>query len=142
MKKRTRLPRRRSRSGRPWPGGAATATFTTGDLPPPQARPYVLRLFVTGSSPRSSAAIATIRSVCDEYLTGNYELEVVDIYQRPAVAVREQIVAAPTLIKQEPQPVRRMIGTLADRGRVLRGLDIISEGGSGPAAIPVRQARP
>lgn len=87
---------------------------------------YTLRLFVTGNSPRSTAAISTIRSICDKYLSGRFELEVVDIYQQPGAAVDEQIIAAPTLIKRHPKPVRRMVGSLSDHDRVLIGLDIIS----------------
>lgn len=91
------------------------------------ARLYTLRLFVTGSSPRSTAAIETIRAICDTHLAGHFELEVVDLYQQPAAAVGEQIIAAPTLIKQHPRPVRRLVGSLADRDRVLAGLDIVPQ---------------
>lgn len=102
----------------------------------PDARLYVLRLYVTGSTPRSSAAVATIRSICDQYLSGNYDLEVVDIYQQPAAAVGAQIVAAPTLIKYRPAPLRRMVGTLADRERVLAGLGLPPGAGRSAAGGP------
>jgi circadian clock protein KaiB len=88
---------------------------------------YVLRLYITGSTPRSAAAIANIRSLCDEYLHSRYDLEVVDIYQQPAAAAGNQIIAAPTLIKQFPTPVKRMVGDLGDRNRVLVGLDLADE---------------
>ena len=85
---------------------------------------YVLRLYVTGNTVRSSHAIANVRSLCEEYLAGRYDLEVIDIYQQPAEAARGQIIAAPTLIKQLPSPVKRLIGDLANRDKVLVGLDL------------------
>ena len=89
---------------------------------------YVLRLYVTGMTPRSSQAIATIKSICEEHLQGSYELEVVDIYQYPVLARDEQIVATPTLVKKLPKPLRRFIGDLSDRERVLLGLDLRRKG--------------
>jgi circadian clock protein KaiB len=86
---------------------------------------YELKLYVAGTSPRSGQAIANVRSLCEEYLAGRYDLEVIDIYQQPAVAVSEQIVAAPTLIKKNPAPTRRMIGDLSSRDKILVGLNII-----------------
>lgn len=85
---------------------------------------YQLKLYVTGTSPRSGQAIANVRSLCEEYLAGRYDLEVIDIYQQPAVAVSEQIIAAPTLIKKLPAPSRRMIGDLSNRDKILVGLNI------------------
>jgi circadian clock protein KaiB len=87
-------------------------------------RRYVLRLYVAGINPRSSAAIRTITEICEQYLHGRYELEVIDIYQQPTLAKGEQIVAAPTLIKKLPLPLRRFIGNLADKERILVGLDL------------------
>lgn len=85
---------------------------------------YVLRLYVTGMTPRSTRAIENVRAICDEHLQGRYELEVIDIYQQPVLAKGEQIIAAPTLIKQLPAPLRRIIGDLSNRERVLVGLDL------------------
>jgi circadian clock protein KaiB len=85
---------------------------------------YVLRLFVTGSTPRSARAIQNIRAICDEQLPGHYDLEVVDIYQHPEQAKPEQIVVTPTLIKSLPLPVRRVIGDLSNQQRVLAGIDL------------------
>ncbi|HEY1662683.1 MAG TPA: circadian clock KaiB family protein [Verrucomicrobiae bacterium] len=85
---------------------------------------YQLRLFVTGSSVRSTQAIENIRSLCEEYLHGRYDLEVVDIYQQPGEAADRQIIAAPTLIKELPIPPKRLIGNLADRDKVLVGLNL------------------
>lgn len=85
---------------------------------------YVLKLYVTGMTSRSTDAVATIRAICHDFLEGRYDLDVIDIYEHPEMASKEQIVAAPTLIKELPAPRRRMIGNLADRARVLRGLDL------------------
>ena len=86
--------------------------------------PHRLRLFVTGSTIRSRRAIENLRRICAAELAGKVELEVVDIYQQPELAERHQIIAAPTLIKLLPLPVRRIIGDLSDTERVLRGLDL------------------
>jgi circadian clock protein KaiB len=95
---------------------------------PPPARTkgahYVLRLFITGTTSRSSRAIANLRRVCEERLHGEYDLEVVDIYQHPAAAQEHQILAAPTLVKMLPLPLRRIIGDLANEERVLVGLGL------------------
>lgn len=86
---------------------------------------YVLRLFVTGMTARSTRAIESLRAICDEYLDGRYELEVVDIHQQPVLTRGEQIIAAPTLIKKLPLPMRRIIGDMSNRERVLLGLDLV-----------------
>ncbi|MFL5731671.1 MAG: circadian clock KaiB family protein [Chloroflexia bacterium] len=89
------------------------------------AEHYVLRLYVTGSTPQSAIAIQNIKSICEEHLHGRYDLEVVDLYQQPELAKSAQIVAAPTLIKKLPPPLRKMIGNLSDLQRVLVGLDLV-----------------
>lgn len=94
---------------------------------------YVLRLFVTGMSARSTRAITNLRAICDEYLAGRFDLEVVDIYQQPILASGEQIVAAPTLIKKLPLPMRRIIGDMSNRERVLLGLDLMRAPSRPPA---------
>ena len=88
------------------------------------AKKFVLRLYVTGMTPRSSQAISTIKTLCEEYLRGSYQLEVIDLYRHPALARDEQIVATPTLVKKLPLPLRRFIGDLSDRQRILFGLDL------------------
>ena len=85
---------------------------------------YVLRLYVTGTTPRSTKAIQNIRALCEEYLRGRYDLEVIDIYQQPVLARGEQIIAAPTLIKKLPAPLRKVVGDLSNTDRVLMGLDL------------------
>jgi circadian clock protein KaiB len=87
-------------------------------------RKYILRLYITGMTPRSMRAIENVKSICDDYLTGRYELQVIDIYQQPKLAKGEQIIAVPTLIKKLPAPLKRMIGDMADADRVLMGLDL------------------
>jgi circadian clock protein KaiB len=86
---------------------------------------YILRLYVTGMTTRSGRAVRNLRSICDEYLEGRYELEVIDIYQQPVLTKGEQIVAAPTLIKRLPLPMRRIIGDMSNKERVLLGLDLV-----------------
>jgi circadian clock protein KaiB len=86
---------------------------------------YILRLFITGMTPRAGRAIENVRSLCEEYLDGRYDLEVVDVYQQPALAKDEQIIAAPTLIKKFPLPLRRIVGDMSNRDRVLVGLDLL-----------------
>jgi circadian clock protein KaiB len=85
---------------------------------------YVLRLYVTGSTPRSTRAIANLRALCEQHLQGRYDLEVIDIFQQPVLAQGEQIIAAPTLIKELPAPLRKVVGDLSNIDRVLMGLDL------------------
>jgi circadian clock protein KaiB len=101
----------------------ATAAFERS-LAKPNRALYVLRLYVTGMTPRSARAIANVKQVCEEHLKGRYDLQVIDIYQQPVLAKGEQIIAVPTLIKKLPLPLRRFIGDLSDRDRVLIGLDL------------------
>ncbi len=85
---------------------------------------YILRLYVTGVTPRSIRAIENLKRICKDYVEDQYQLEVIDIYQQPELAKRDQIVAAPTLIKQLPFPLRRFIGDLSDAQGLLSGLDL------------------
>jgi circadian clock protein KaiB len=85
---------------------------------------YLLRLYVAGMTPQSARAIANVRKICEEHLTGRYDLEVIDLYVHPNLAKGEQIIAAPTLIKRLPLPLRRIIGDLSGTERVLVGLDL------------------
>ena len=89
-----------------------------------RADKYILRLYIAGTTPRSTRAVANIREICERNLNGRYELEVIDIYQKPALAKDEQIIAAPTLVKQLPLPLRRFIGDLSDTEHVLVGMDL------------------
>lgn len=85
---------------------------------------YLLKLFVAGHSPRSEAAIANLRRVCDSELAGHHELVVIDIVEQPDAADDARILATPTLIKESPPPVRRIIGDLSDRDKVMAGLGL------------------
>jgi len=85
---------------------------------------YVLRLYVTGLTPRSTLAIQNIRKICEEHLEGRYDLQVVDIYQQPVLAEGEQIIASPTLVKKLPLPLRRFIGDMSNTERILVGMDL------------------
>jgi len=86
---------------------------------------YLLRLYITGATTRSGLAIANLKKICEEYLEGRYELEVIDLYKKPYLAKDEQIIAAPTLIKKLPLPFRRIIGDMSNKEKVLLGLDLI-----------------
>jgi circadian clock protein KaiB len=85
---------------------------------------YVLRLYVTGMTPRSTEAVAAVTDVCQALLAGRYDLEVVDLYQDPVRAKDAQVIAAPTLVRESPPPLRRLIGDLSDPERIRRGLNL------------------
>ena len=88
---------------------------------------YILRLFVAGINPKSRRAIENLREILEENLKDQYELEIIDIYQQPIFAKEGQIVAAPTLIKELPPPLRRFVGDMSNKERILLGLDIKKE---------------
>lgn len=85
---------------------------------------YNLRLYVAGQTPKSMAAIANLKKLCEKHLPGRYNIEVIDLMKDPALAQRDQIVAIPTLIRQLPEPLKRVIGDLSNAEKVLVGLDI------------------
>jgi circadian clock protein KaiB len=89
-----------------------------------QSERYVLRLYIAGLTPRSTLAVRNIRRICDEHLHGRYDLEVVDLYRHPTLAEGEQIIAAPTLVKKLPLPLRRFIGDMSNTERILVGMDL------------------
>ena len=90
----------------------------------PKHENYVLHLYVAGMNSKSLQAVENIKCICDEYLPGRYQLDVIDIYQQPILAKNGQIVAAPTLIKELPLPLRKLIGSMSDTERVLVGMDV------------------
>ena len=100
-----------------------TASGAGASVPPPDGQ-YVLRLYVTGMTPRSITAIENIKRICEEHLQGRYELEVVDVYQHPEAAKEAQLLAAPTMIKHLPLPLRRFVGDMSDTEKILVGLDL------------------
>ena len=85
---------------------------------------YNLRLYVAGQTPKSIAAIANLKKICEQHLSGRYDIELIDLIKNPALAQRHQIVAIPTLIRQLPEPLKRIIGDLSNLEKVLVGLDI------------------
>jgi circadian clock protein KaiB len=90
----------------------------------PQNETYILRLYIAGTTPRSVSAVANVKKICEEHLKGRYELDVIDLYQRPQLAQGEQIIAVPTLVKKLPPPLRHIIGDMSKTERVLVGLDL------------------
>jgi len=86
---------------------------------------YHLQLFITGASPNSVRAINNIKAICEKYIKDNYLLEIIDVYQMPEIAQKEQIIALPTLLKKMPAPERRLVGDMSEVAKVLRGLGII-----------------
>ena len=84
----------------------------------------MLRLYIAGTTAASSRSVENLRAICDEHLSGRYELAVVDVFQQPVLAKDEQIIAVPTLIKKLPSPLRRIVGDLSNAQRVLVGLDL------------------
>jgi circadian clock protein KaiB len=99
---------------------------------------FVLRLFVTGMTPKSTRAIANLKIICEDYLEGRYELKVIDIYQQPKLAQEEQIIGTPTLIKQLPLPFRKLIGDMSDTEKVLVGIDLKPKNSSVEVNTPYR----
>lgn len=103
-----------------------------GPSPPPAG--YKLLLFITGTTPRSMRAIENLRQICEDNLKGRYDLQVIDVYQDPEATRDLQVVATPTLVKVLPEPLRRIIGDLSDRERVLAGLNVIPFEQDGPSS--------
>ena len=97
--------------------------MSDGEAPPRQR--YRLRLVVAGTTERSRRAIWNLQEICQRHLADQVDLEVIDIYQQPELAATYQVIAAPTLVKILPLPIRRIIGDLSEEDRVLRGLDIV-----------------
>ena len=97
---------------------------------PPTPMPYVLRLFVAGTTTRSQNAITNVRQICDQHLAGRFDLEVIDVYTHPGETRDFQIVATPTLVKILPEPLRRIVGDLSNRQRVLDALSIVAPRGA------------
>ncbi len=89
---------------------------------------YVLKLYITGKSPRADRAIANIKRICQDELSNQYDLVIIDVLERPELAEQAKIIATPTLIKELPLPLRRVIGDLSNTEKVLLGLDIVPHG--------------
>ena len=93
-------------------------------LQPSEAETFLLRLYVAGQTPRSMGALSNLKTICEDTLQGRYELEVIDLLQTPALASGDQILAVPTLVRRLPTPIKKIIGDLSNRERVLVGLDL------------------
>ena len=102
----------------PESAGPAGESFESGER-------YILRLYVAGMTSRSARAIENVRTFCDKHLQGRYELQIIDVYQQPGLARSEQLIAAPTLIKKLPRPLRHLIGDMSNEERILVGLDLV-----------------
>ena len=101
----------------------------TGKKKPADSAPveeaWMLRLYVAGQTPKSIAAFANLKKICEEYLAGRYKLQVIDLLENPHLARGDQILAIPTLVRKLPEPVRKIIGDLSNSERVLIGLDLL-----------------
>ena len=91
------------------------------------AKKWNLRLYVAGQTPKSIVALANLKRICDQHLEGQYKVEVIDLMENPQLAQRDQIVAIPTLVRELPTPLKRIIGDLSNTDRVLVGLDVIPQ---------------
>lgn len=107
-----------------WKPDEKTAEYEQG-LAQSDAHMFVLKLCVSGMTPRSSEALTRLKEICEAHLKGHYQLEVIDLYQQPALAAKHQIIATPTLLKNHPLPLRRLIGDLSDTEATLRRLGIV-----------------
>jgi circadian clock protein KaiB len=96
------------------------------EKPQPEQDTWELRLYVAGQTPRSLAAFANLKKLCEEHLEGKYRIEVVDLMKNPQLAIGDQIIAIPTLVRKLPQPLKKIIGDLSNTERVLVGLDLRS----------------
>ena len=108
---------------------ASTAAFEDA-ITKKEGGKYILRLYIAGMNPKSMQALDNIKRICEEYLPDKYQLDVIDIYQFPIFAKDGQIVAAPTLIKELPPPLRKLIGSMSDTEKVLVGMDLKSKDGN------------
>ncbi len=85
---------------------------------------YVMRLYISGMTPKSQRAIDNLKAICEDYLKDRYKLEIIDIFQQPELARAEQVIAAPTLIKELPPPLRKFIGDMSQTEKILVGLEV------------------
>jgi len=91
-----------------------------------QGYPYIFHLYITGASPNSSRAITNLKNLCESFLKGKYELNIIDVYQQPHIAKGVDIIALPLLVRKLPLPERRLIGDLSDKDKVIRNLGILN----------------
>jgi circadian clock protein KaiB len=94
------------------------------DAPSPEPKAYRLRLYVAGKTPKSILAFTNLKQICEEHLLGRYEIEIIDLLENPQLAQGDQILALPTLVRRLPEPIKKIIGDLSNKERVLVGLDL------------------
>lgn len=116
-------PKAKKKTAKAAPKKARESKALVSDKTPKER--YLLRLYVIGMTPNSVRAIENMKAICEEYLHGRYDLDIIDVYKNPSLAKGEQIVAVPTLVKRLPLPLRRLVGDLSQTDRVLLGLDIV-----------------
>ena len=107
------------------PAAASPSAPPPTTVPEPAVERYTLRLYVAGMTSRSARAVENVRAFCQKHLQGRYDLQIIDVYQQPALAREEHLVVAPTLIKKLPLPLRRLIGDMSNEDRILVGLDLV-----------------
>ena len=95
-----------------------------GATPLPEAKAYQLRLYVAGRTPKSILALTNLKQICEDHLHGRYEIEIIDLLENPQLAQGDQILALPTLVRRLPEPIKKIIGDLSNKERVLVGLDL------------------
>jgi len=115
---------------------------TRYDVREPRLSTFVLKLYVTGASPRTERAIANLRHICDSELAGRYTLTIIDVLEEPEAAERDRVLATPTLIKELPLPLRRVIGDLSDHAKVLLALEVRAVGPHVPPDLTVPLSLP
>ena len=95
-----------------------------GATPSPESKAYQLRLYVAGKTPKSILALTNLKQICEDHLHGRYEIEIIDLLENPQLAQGDQILALPTLVRRLPEPIKKIIGDLSNKERVLVGLDL------------------
>ena len=116
----------RKRNGISKAAHPAATTRDDADHGSADEEPYILRLYVAGQTPKSIAAFANLKRLCEEYLSGRYKIEVIDLVEQPHLAAGDQIMALPTLVRKLPSPLKRIIGNLSDKEKFLVGMDLKS----------------
>ena len=114
-----------STTDRPTPASAIASPGPVDESAGEPGERYILRLYVAGMTSRSARAVENVRTFCEKHLEGRYDLQIIDVYQQPGLAKSEQLIAAPTLIKKLPLPLRRLIGDMSNEDRILVGLDLV-----------------
>jgi len=117
------MKRKSSSSSTKKPGALSTTEQFERALDDRDESAYVLKLYITGSTSKSLRAIQNIKSICEEQVPGAYELEIVDLYQQPERALDNQILASPTLVRQFPLPMRKFVGDMSDKERLIAGFN-------------------